>query len=53
MQKDKYMIQEELQRVRREREKMEDKLGEVEIREASLQELKKAIEVRLTPCRFS
>ena len=39
------MIQEELRRVRTEREKLEDKLAEAEIQKASLDELRKAIQV--------
>ena len=39
------MIQEELRRVRAEREKLEDKLAEAEIKKAGLEELRKAIKV--------
>ena len=48
MQRDKLMVQEELKRTRAERERMEDKLAEAELRKASLEELKEAIKVRFS-----
>ena len=47
MQRDKLLIQEELRKTRDEREKMEDRLAEAEIKKASLDELKQAIQVVL------
>ncbi|XP_076803761.1 centrosomal protein of 290 kDa-like isoform X2 [Clavelina lepadiformis] len=44
LQEDKALIQEELKRVRMEREKLEDRLAEADIKKQGLEELRKAIE---------
>lgn len=42
------MIQDELKKTRKEREKLEDKLAETEIKQQGLEELRKAIEVNIS-----
>ena len=48
LQEGKALIQDELKKTRHEREKLEDKLAETEIKQRGLEELKRAIEVCMT-----